>query len=216
MARATAAAPARAPRQRPAPRRTTSPRRRSGPAKAPVSRSLRPRLASIADALLHGRGWIALVAVLLVGIVFFNVDLLQMNRDIAQTASRASAIKRENAALKLRVAKLASTERIQHAAQEHGLVLPPPGQIRYLRARRARDGRLAARRLAAWTKGGTPAVVAPAPAPAPPPATPQPVAAQPAQPQAQIQQPQQPQQQAQPQAAPQAARPTGAPAAPTG
>src|SRR3954447_4556749 len=175
MARATAAAPARAPRQRPAPRRTTPPRRRSGPAKAPVSRSLRPRLASIADALLHGRGWIALVAVLLVGIVFFNVDLLQMNRDIAQTASRASAIKRENAALKLRVARLASTERIKRAAEQRGLVLPPPGQIHYLRARRAADARGAARRLAAWAKGDAPAVATPAPQPQPA----QPVTAQP-------------------------------------
>src|SRR3954462_13489428 len=116
MARATAAAPARAPRQRPAPRRTTPPRRRSGPAKAPVSRSLRGRVAGIADALLHGRGWIALVAVLLVGIVFFNVDLLQMNREIAQTADTAATVKRANAQLKLHLARLDSTERIQQAA----------------------------------------------------------------------------------------------------
>jgi cell division protein FtsL len=211
MARSAAAAPARAPRHRPAPRRATPPRRRSGPVKAPVPRTLRSRLAGIADALLHGRGWIALVAVLLVGIVFFNVDLLQMNRDIAQTATKAAAVKRDNAALRLRVARLASTERVQRAAQQRGLVLPQPGDIHYLRARRLADARGAARRLAAWAKGDAPAVATPQPQPQPQPA--QPVAAQPQQIQPQ---PQQLQPQAQPQATPQAAAPTGTPAAPNG
>src|SRR3954454_11956153 len=166
MARA-ATAPARAPQHRPTPRRATPPRGRSRPARSPVRRALRARAVCVADALLHGRGWIALVAVLLVGIVFFNVDLLQMNRDIAQTASRAAAVKRENAALKLRVARLASTERVQRAAQQRGLVLPQPGQIHYLRARRAADARGAARRLAAWAKGDAPAITTPAPQPQP-------------------------------------------------
>src|SRR4051794_36016528 len=211
MARSAAAAPARAPRHRPGPRRATPPRRRSGPVKAAVPRTLRSRLAGIADALLHGRGWIVLVAVLLVGIVFFNVDLLQMNRDIAQTASRAAAVKRENAALKLRVARLASTERFQRAAQQRGLVLPQPGEIHSLRARRAADAGGAARRLAAWAKGDAPAVAPPAPQPQP--QAPQPPAAQPQQVQPQQPQPQQP---VQPQPTPQAAAPTGGPAAPNG
>ena len=38
--------------------------------------------------MLSGRVWIGLVFVLLAGIVFFNVDLLQMNREIAQMADR--------------------------------------------------------------------------------------------------------------------------------
>jgi cell division protein FtsL len=174
----------------------------------------------VADALLHGRGCIALVAVLLVGIVFFNVDLLQMNRDIAQTASRAAAVKRENAALKLRVAKLASTERIQNAAEQRGLVLPPPGQIHYLRANRALDGPRAARRLAAWAQGETPVLASPATPAAPvQPAVPaQPVAAAPVQPTqaAPVAQAPAAPQQAQPQAAAPPAGPTGAPVAPQG
>jgi cell division protein FtsL len=175
----------------------------------------------VADALLHGRGCIALVAVLLVGIVFFNVDLLQMNRDIAQTAGRVAAVKRENARLTLRMAKLTSTERIQQAAQQRGLVLPPPGQIRYLRARRVLDGPLAARRLAAWARPQATVLAAPAPAPAQPPAPVQSVAAQPAPAQPVRAAPaplaqQQPPAQAQPQAAPPPSGPTGAPAAPNG
>jgi cell division protein FtsL len=234
-AAATRTAPAHAPRHRPAPRRqprrSPPPRRRSGVARvvslplrivrAPAGRSLRARLAGIADALLHGRGWIVLVAVLLVGIVFFNVDLLQMNREIAQTADRAATVKRANARLKLRLARLDSTERIQRAAQQRGLVLPLPGQIRYLRANRALDARRAARRISASARGQAPAV-APT-TPTPPPAR-QPVAVPqqptPAQPQSQPQQaaPRQqtaPQQQPTPQPAPKAG-PTGAPAAPAG
>jgi cell division protein FtsL len=201
-------------------------------ARAPAGQSLRGRLAGIADALLHGRGWIALVAVLLVGIVFFNVDLLQMNREIAQTADKAATVKRANARLKLQLARLDSTERIQLAAQQRGLVLPLPGQIRYLRANRVLDARRAARRIGSSNSGQAPAtaptVATPPPAQAPAavprqPATVQPQSApqqpapqqQPTSPQPQ--QPQQPQQQAQPtpQPAPKAG-PTGAPTAPAG
>jgi cell division protein FtsL len=126
----------------------------------------------VLDALLSGRGWIALIGVLLVGIVFFNVDLLQMNRDIAQNAEKASALRRENARLRLDVARLASSERIQEAAAGRGLVLPAPGQVRYLKARPVLDARLAARRI---TEPNTalvpPAPVPTAPEPTVPPAT---------------------------------------------
>ena len=55
---------------------------------APFARAARRRTSGVLDALLAGRGWIALVFVLLVGIVFFNVDLLRMNREIASSADR--------------------------------------------------------------------------------------------------------------------------------
>jgi cell division protein FtsL len=114
---------------------------------APFARSLRGRTAKVLDALLSGRGWIALIGVLLVGIVFFNVDLLRMNRDIAQNAEKASALKRQNARLRLDVARLGSSERIQKAAADLGLVLPAPGEVRYLKARPALDARRAAKRI---------------------------------------------------------------------
>jgi cell division protein FtsL len=128
---------------------------------APFARTLRMRTAGVLDALLAGRGWIALIGVLLAGIVFFNVDLLQMNRDIARDAERASALKRENARLRLEVARLASSERIQEAAAGLGLVLPAPGEVRYLKARPGRDARRAAKRIT--EPDGT---LAPPPAPA--------------------------------------------------
>jgi hypothetical protein len=68
-----------------------------------------------------------------------------MNRDIAANADKAAALKRKNARLRLDVARLASSERIQEAAAEQGLVLPAPGEVRYLRARPGVDPRRAAK-----------------------------------------------------------------------
>jgi cell division protein FtsL len=116
---------------------------------APFARSARARTGSLLDALLSGRGWIALVFVLLAGIVFFNVDLLQMNRDIARNADRISALKRQNARLLLDEARLASSERIQEAAAQLGFVLPAPGEVRYLKARPTRDAGQAVKRITA-------------------------------------------------------------------
>ncbi len=157
-------APARHPtRRRTAPKRGAATHRRvSGPSagapavalpvrvlNAPFARAARARTASMLDALLSGRGWIALVFVLLAGIVFFNVDLLQMNRDIARDADRISALKRENARLLLDEARLASSERIQESAALLGLVLPAPGEVRYLKARPTRDAGLAVKQITA-------------------------------------------------------------------
>jgi len=155
-------APARRPRQRPAgPPRRVSGRVAPAPAPArggsvalpvrvldaPFSRALRARTSGVLDALLAGRGWIVLVGVLLVGIVFFNVDLLRMNREIALTAEKSTALKRENARLRQEAALLGSSERIQDAAAELGLVLPGAGDVRYLKAHPAFDARKAARSI---------------------------------------------------------------------
>jgi cell division protein FtsL len=112
---------------------------------APFTRALRARTSGVLDALLAGRGWIALVGVLLVGIVFFNVDLLRMNREIALTAERAEVVKRENARLRQEAALLGSSQRIQDAAAGLGLVMPVAGDVRYLKAHPGADARRAAR-----------------------------------------------------------------------
>jgi cell division protein FtsL len=134
---------------------------------APFARALRARTSSVLDALLSGRGWIALIGVLLAGIVFFNVDLLQMNRDIARDAEKASALGRENARLRLTLARLGSSERIQEAAAGLGLVLPAPGEVRYLKAHPV-DARRAAKRITEPNE----ALVPPAPEPTAPSAAP--------------------------------------------
>jgi cell division protein FtsL len=101
------------------------------------------------DALLSGRAWIALVGVLLAGIVFFNVDLLRMNREITQMADQASQLKRENARIRGDLAQLASSERIQQEAVALGLVLPAPAEVRYLKSNPAVDARNASKRIVA-------------------------------------------------------------------
>jgi cell division protein FtsL len=133
--------------------------------RAPFARSARGRLSGLLDALLSGRGWIALVFLLLAGIVFFNVDLLQMNRDIARNADRISALKRANARLRLDTARLGSSERIQEAAAKLGLVLPAPGEVRYREARPTLDAKRAARRITEPVPAVAPEPVWTAPAP---------------------------------------------------
>jgi hypothetical protein len=163
-ARAKAAPARHSTRRRAAPaRRSPAPRRVSGgpgaaavalplPVRvlnAPFTRAARRRTSGVLDALLAGRGWIALVFVLLVGIVFFNVDLLRMNREIAANADRISVLKRHIARDRLDVARLASTQRIQESAAQLGLVQPAPGEVRYLKARPRRDAHMAAKRITA-------------------------------------------------------------------
>src|SRR3954454_11266329 len=133
-AAATVHAPARTrPTRGPAPQR-----RRSGATTRPATRVAVPRFDGIAvmDRLLRGPAYIAMVGILLAGIVFFNVDVLELNHGIAHTDARATQLKRDNSALMLRLAQLGASERIQRVALEHGLVLPQPGDVRYLPARR--------------------------------------------------------------------------------
>ncbi|MBN1528159.1 MAG: hypothetical protein JW895_03810, partial [Thermoleophilaceae bacterium] len=114
---------------------------------APFARTLRTRTSGVMGALLAGRGWIVLIGVLLAGIVFFNVDLLRMNREIAVTAEKSTALKRENARLRQQAALLGSSERIQAAAAGLGMVLPGAGDVRYLKANPQFDARKAARSI---------------------------------------------------------------------
>jgi cell division protein FtsL len=155
------AATARArPAAMPAPRPV---RRASGGQARPARRA--PRGARVLDALLTGRAWIALVGVLLAGIVFFNVDLLRMNRDITQMADKAAQVKRENDRLRHDYARLASSERIQEAAAAIGLVYPAAGEVRYLRSNPKLDAHNASKRIAP----PNPTYVAPEPVTTPPP-----------------------------------------------
>jgi hypothetical protein len=95
-----------------------------------------------------------------------------MNAGIARTTEKVAALKRENSRLRLEAAKLGSSERIQRAAADLGLVLPAPGEVRYLEARPG-DAALALKRMSA---------PAPVPVYTPPPAPvePEPVVTDPA------------------------------------
>jgi cell division protein FtsL len=139
-----------------APRHTTTPARRPsrrgfGHARhaARASTGALPHGTRVLDALLTGRIWIGLIGVLLAGIVFFNVDLLQMNREITQMADKAAQIKRQNDRLRHDYARLASSERIQEAAVTLGLVYPAAGEVRYLESNPKLDAHKASKRIIA-------------------------------------------------------------------
>jgi cell division protein FtsL len=146
----------RRPRQRPRPARRKSgavPRARSLPAAPRLRQAPRRRWALAAtgsvvlDRVLRGRAWVALIGTLLVGIVFFNVSVMRLDENITRTSERATTLKQANARLLLQAAKLGSSERIQRAAARRGLVLPAPGQVRYLKLSPRIDARRAAKRI---------------------------------------------------------------------
>jgi hypothetical protein len=102
---------------------------------------------TLLDRLVRGRGWIIVMGALLFGLVALNVSLLKLNAAAGQNAERAETLRIENGKLRGKVSRLASGDRLRSAAAEMGLVMPEPKKVHYLTARRARDGRQAARNI---------------------------------------------------------------------
>jgi hypothetical protein len=100
----------------------------------------------LVDRVLRGPLWVVCLGALLAGIVFLNVSVLELNRGIAQTDAKSSALERVNSGLRARVAKLDSGERIQRLAADRGYVMPQPGDVTFVKARGS-DARLAAQRI---------------------------------------------------------------------
>jgi hypothetical protein len=118
-----------------------APRRSSGPARRTAPRLI-DRAAGVADArlldrLIRGRAWIALVGVMLMGLVFVQVSMLQLNTGIARDVAGAGQLERDNQQLRNTVATLGAGDRIETYAQRLGMVMPAAGQVRYLNASRA-------------------------------------------------------------------------------
>jgi cell division protein FtsL len=101
----------------------------------------------IVDRLLRGRIWIWLIGALLGGIVAMQVSLLKLNAGISRAVTTTATLERQNAALESEIARLSSSERVRRVAAREGMVMPPAGEVEFLRARPHRDGNLAARRM---------------------------------------------------------------------
>lgn len=150
------------PRLRPRPG-SSIPRRRSGSGgdrfrpKAEVLAAGAKRLgdARVLDRLVRGRTWIAIVAVLLLGIVFMQVSLLRLNAQIGTAVTSADTLDRANSGLRSDIAQLDSGERIQDVAAKLGMVMPPAGDVHFLNAREVNPALAAA------------SITAPKPKPAP-------------------------------------------------
>src|SRR3954454_20466963 len=80
-----------------------APRRKSGPAvrrrQAPQPVQA-PPLARLVDRVLRGRTWVGVIGVLLAGIVYLNVSVLEPNRGIAENSAKASTLERTNSTLR--------------------------------------------------------------------------------------------------------------------
>lgn len=152
--RAPARKPARsAPRKRrPAPRRQTPV---AGFVPVAVGRTA-GAVGGLADSglvvrLTRSRLWIGLLGGLLIGIVALNVMALSFSASSSEAARQADELERLNSALRGDIATRLSSDEVEAAASEMGIVIPEPGAIRYLRpspadaaeaARRLRDGEL--------------------------------------------------------------------------
>lgn len=110
--------------------------------------------------LTRGRLWIGALAALLVGIVALNVIALSLNASSSKTAGAADALRRENSALRAKLAEELSNARLQKAASVLGLIVPEPGSIGYLRPGEG-DAATAARRLRSGKLVAAPAYVPP-------------------------------------------------------
>jgi hypothetical protein len=87
------------------------------------------------DRLLFGRAWIFVIGLALMGLVFMQVSMLEMNAGIGRAVEKTGTLERTNADLRATVSQLSSEERIQREAAEMGLVMPPAGEVHYLTSR---------------------------------------------------------------------------------
>jgi hypothetical protein len=142
---------------RPAPLTVPSaPRRVSGPARHRVSeRPARARAEGVSlgliaaleglsrhrllDRLIRGRGWIALVAFALIGIVTMQLGLLKLNGGIGRALEQEALLQRENAALSIENSELAAGGPVASRAGQIGMQFVPAGALRFLAIRPVSD-----------------------------------------------------------------------------
>jgi hypothetical protein len=110
--------------------------------------------------LTRGRGWIAVLSVLLTGIVALNVVSLSLSASQGKTSQQAQIFEQENSALRARLAHRLSSGRVRSAAASLGMTSPAPSDINY-RDASGEAVRLTARRLADGFGLGSSLVVAP-------------------------------------------------------
>jgi hypothetical protein len=149
----------RRPAQRP-PRRVSGPARPTPrPATAPAGAGTLPRRGAttaferlralpdhrIVDRLLRSRLWIILIGGLLGGIVAMQVSLLKLNSGISRAVETSATLERQNGELEAAIARLGATERVRSTALSRGMVLPPAGEVEFLRSRRGDAARAAAK-----------------------------------------------------------------------
>jgi cell division protein FtsL len=106
------------------------PRTRTAPTVQPQPR---PRSRSQQRRARGGILWIAISGILLAGVVFVNVAVLQLNLALDSATSERTKLHAENAALSSQLSGELASWRIQaRASKELGLVYADPGQYGYV------------------------------------------------------------------------------------
>jgi uncharacterized membrane protein YgcG len=160
-------APAAVPRSRPRPARKPRSRQSSRPRsrQAPAARLVRPAVAGAAlfpqaavrsagavrdlsDSTLimrltRGRGWIAVLGALLVGIVALNVISLSLTAGAGATSLQIDELKTEISSLRAQIDERTSAAKVEAEAARLGMANPDPKSITYLDARDGDAERLA-------------------------------------------------------------------------
>ncbi len=88
------------------------------------------------DRVVRGRAWIPLLGVLLAGIVAAQVEILKLGASMGRSLEQTTALTSQNEQLQGSVASLSDDQRIERLASSMGMVLPPPGAVGYLTAKR--------------------------------------------------------------------------------
>jgi hypothetical protein len=124
-------------------------RRRSARATAPpLGQRLAARVRALPnhqllDRIVRGRAWILILGVMLAGIVAMQVEVLKLGASMGRSIERTSALQSRNELLRESVAALADQQRIERLASGMGMVMPSPGAVGFLRARRVNIGKAA-------------------------------------------------------------------------
>ena len=93
--------------------------------------------------LTRGRGWIAVLCALLVGIVTLNVFSLSISTTSGRVSQQISEFDRANSALRATLAEELSATRVEETASAMGLTTPSGDQVTYLEAKDGDLGELA-------------------------------------------------------------------------
>jgi len=118
FAEAAIAEPVTRPRAKPKPKTKAKPR-----VKAKATRRARAR---------SGVLWIAVSGVLLAGVVFVNVAVLQLNLRLDKSNAELSQLRADDHTLGSRLSSELASPRIQKQAQEDGLVQADPSTFGYI------------------------------------------------------------------------------------
>jgi hypothetical protein len=101
----------------------------------------------VVDRLLRGRLCIWVIGAMLGGIVAMQVSLLRLNAGISRAVITADTLVRQNSDYEASIAKATSGDRVRAAAAADGMVDPPAGNARWLKARPATDAAQAVERM---------------------------------------------------------------------